>query len=388
MGASRPDSSRLAAGGLENVVVGTTAIGEVDGERGRLVYRGYDAVELAEAGSFEAVWHLLDAGRMPDAGELERFRRRAQTAGTLPPAVSRAVARLRGSGEPLAAVRSAVSMLTAERGLRPWLERDASALHDEVLGLAAAMPALVCTVARAGRGARLAPLEGGTHAERYLRGVTGREPDPAAIRALDRYLSLTADHGMNSSTFVARVVTSTGADAGASIVAALGALSGPLHGGAPGPVLEMLDEIGSAGRARDWIARRIADGHRIMGFGHRVYRTDDPRAMSLRRIAIENGAGRAELAVAVEHAALEVLAETKPSRTLRTNVEFWTAVTLDACGIPRELFTPTFAVSRVVGWGAHVCEQAGDNRLIRPTVRYVGARPRGADPHTPTARSA
>jgi len=137
----------------------------------------------------------------------------------------------------------------------------------------------------------------------------------------------------------------------------------------------MLDEIGSSDRARDWIAGRIADGHRIMGFGHRVYRTDDPRAMSLRRIAIENGAGRTQLALAVEQAALEVLAETKPGHTLRTNVEFWTAVTLDACGIPRELFTPTFAVSRVVGWGAHVLEQAGDNRLIRPTVEYVGPRP-------------
>ncbi|HXY72876.1 MAG TPA: citrate/2-methylcitrate synthase, partial [Actinomycetota bacterium] len=235
---------------------------------------------------------------------------------------------------------------------------------------------------------RPAPVEGSSHAERYLRGVTGRSPDPAAVRALDRYLSLTADHGMNASTFVARVVTSTGADAGASIVAALGALSGPLHGGAPGPVLEMLDEIGSADRARDWIARRIAEGHRIMGFGHRVYRTDDPRAMSLRRIAIENGAGRAELAVAVERAALEVLAETKPGRTLRTNVEFWTAVTLDACGIPRELFTPTFAVSRVVGWSAHVVEQAGDNRLIRPTVEYVGPRPDDADPRPESARSA
>jgi len=386
--ASRPADPRGVSGGLENVVVGTTTIGEVDGERGRLIYRGYDAVDLAEEGPFEAVWHLLDTGRLPADGELKGFRQRVRAAGALTPAASRAVSGLRGSGTPLAALRSAVSMLAAERGLRPWLERGASELRDEVLGLAASIPALVCAVAGAHDGGnRPAPLDGDTHAERYLHGLTGRVPGPAAVRALDRYLSLTADHGMNSSTFVARVVTSTGADAGASIVAALGALSGPLHGGAPGPVLEMLDEIGSAGRARDWIARRVAEGHRIMGFGHRVYRTDDPRAMSLRRIAIENGAGRAELAVAVERAALDVLAETKPSRTLRTNVEFWTAVTLDACGIPRELFTPTFAVSRVVGWGAHVVEQAGGNRLIRPTVDYVGSRPDDA-PRAGVERSA
>jgi len=386
---ARPASGAPQAGGLENVVVGTTTIGEVDGERGRLIYRGYDAVELAETGPFEAVWHLLDVGRLPDVAELERFRGRVQAAGALTPAEARIVGdAASGSTSSLASVRSGVSVLAAERGLRPWLERDLGALRDEVLGLAASMPAVVAAVAGARRGAGPATPEGASHAERYLHGIAGRTPDEGAVRALDRYLSLTADHGMNASTFVARVVASTGADAGTSIVGALGALSGPLHGGAPGPVLEMLDEIGSPANARGWIERRIAEGHRIMGFGHRVYRTEDPRAMSLRRIAIENGAGRTELALAVEQTALEVLAETKPTRVLRTNVEFWTAVTLDACGIPRELFTPTFAVGRVVGWGAHVVEQAGDNRLIRPTVDYVGPRPDDADPRPETARSA
>jgi citrate synthase len=370
-------------------VVGTTTIGEVDGERGRLIYRGHDAVQLAEAGPFESVWHLLDLGGLPDAAELDTFRERVRLAGTLTPTESRIVAAAAsGSASTLAAVRSGVSVLAAERGVRPWLERDVGELHEEVLGLAASMPAVVAAVAAARRGAAPAPLHGTSHAERHLHGITGRAPDAGAVRALDRYLSLTADHGMNSSTFVARVVASTGADAGASIVAALGALSGPLHGGAPGPVLEMLDEIGPAANARDWIARRIAEGHRIMGFGHRVYRTDDPRAMSLRRIAIENGAGRTELALAVEEAALDVLVATKPQRVLRTNVEFWTAVTLDACGIPRELFTPTFAVSRVIGWGAHVVEQARDNRLIRPTVEYVGPRPGDAHPRPDRAPSA
>jgi len=368
-------------GGLENVVVGTTSISHVDGARGRLIYRGHDAVALAESGPFESVWYLLENGTMPDAEQLERFRRRVREEGALDEGESGAVRAAaeasagRGAPSPAAAVRSGLSALAARRGFEPWLERPVGELRDEVLSLAAATAAFVVDAASALRGRAAPPPEGDSHAERYLRGLTGTTPDPAAVRALDRYLSLTADHGMNASTFVARVVTSTGADAGAAVVAALGALSGPLHGGAPGPVLEMLDEIGRPDRARDWIARRIREGHRVMGFGHRIYRTDDPRAMSLRRTAIESGLGRAELAAAVEEAALEVLAEMKPGRPLRTNVEFWAAITLDGCGIPHDLFTTTFTVSRVVGWAAHIVEQATDNRLIRPTVDYIGPFP-------------
>jgi citrate synthase len=368
-------------GGLENVVVGTTSISHVDGARGRLIYRGYDAVALAESGPFESVWYLLANGAMPDAAEAERFRQRVREAGTLDEGESVAVRAAaeasvgHAGASPAAAVRSGLSALAARRGFEPWLERPLDELRGEVLSLAAATAAVVVNAAAALHGRATPAPEGDSHAERYLHGITGTTPDPAAVRALDRYLSLTADHGMNASTFVARVVTSTGADPGAAVVAGLGALSGPLHGGAPGPVLEMLDEIGRPERARDWIVRRIREGHRIMGFGHRVYRTDDPRAMSLRRTALESGLGRAELAAAVEEAALEVLAEMKPGRPLRTNVEFWAAVTLDGCGIPHDLFTATFTVSRVVGWAAHIVEQATDNRLIRPTVDYIGPLP-------------
>jgi citrate synthase len=375
------DPADRPKGGLENVVVGTTSISHVDGARGRLIYRGHDAVALAESGPFESVWYLLDDGAMPDAAEAERFRRRVREAGALGDDEMEAVRAAteasagRAGASPAAAVRSGLSALAARRGFEPWLERPVDRLRDDVLSLAAATANVVVVAAATLRGREAPAPEGDSHAERYLHGLTGRSPDPAAVRALDRYLSLTADHGMNASTFVARVVTSTGADAGAAVVAALGALSGPLHGGAPGPVLEMLDEIGSPDRARDWIARRIRAGHRIMGFGHRIYRTDDPRAMSLRRTAMESGLGRAELAAAVEEAALEVLAELKPGRPLRTNVEFWAAITLDGCGIPHDLFTTTFTVSRVVGWAAHIVEQATDNRLIRPTVDYVGPFP-------------
>jgi citrate synthase len=267
---------RRPGGGLEDVVVGRTSISHVDGSAGRLIYRGHDAVTLAESRSFEAVWHLLHLGSLPDSDEERSFSARIAEAGTLSRRETDLVAGA-VSGSPLASVRSALSVLAANRGFRPWLEADPAALPSDALALAAAFPAVVATVAASLRD-ELPPAAGdGSHAARSLRGITGTEPDRRTERLLDRYLSLTADHGMNPSTFVARIVASTGADVGSAVVAALGALSGPLHGGAPGPVLDMLDEIERPERARDWIAGRIRGGHRIMGFGHRIYRRDDPR---------------------------------------------------------------------------------------------------------------
>jgi len=192
------------------------------------------------------------------------------------------------------------------------------------------------------------------------------------VTAAQRYLILTAEHGMNASTFTARVIASTGADVAAALVGAAGALSGPLHGGSPSLVLDMLDEIGTAERAGSWIADAIRRRRRIMGFGHRVYRTEDPRAACLRATAEEVGSTRLALARAVEREALEQLRVAKPDRVLATNVEFWAAVTLEAAGLPRELFTPTFAIARLAGWTAHLLEQVRDNRLIRPAAAYVG----------------
>jgi citrate synthase len=359
--------------GLDDVVVAATELSLVDGDRGRLVYRGHDAIELAETRSFEEVWHLLGIGHLPSAGELPDFSRRLRAAGALSRA-ERAAVRPSARGEQLAAVRTALSELASVRGLRPWLERPLDELEEEALSLAGAMPSLVALVDAELLHRRLRPgaFDGPSVAKRYLAGVTGRDARDELVRAFDRYLVLAADHGMNASTFVARSVASTGADVGACLVAALAALSGPLHGGAPAPVLDMLDRIGRPARAKDWIARRVEEGHRIMGFGHRVYRTDDPRALSLRRAALNAGFGRAEFAAAVEQAALEVLAELKPGRPLRTNVEFWSAVTFEACGIPRPLFTATFATSRIAGWTAHLVEQARHNRLVRPKAAYVG----------------
>jgi citrate synthase len=213
--------------------------------------------------------------------------------------------------------------------------------------------------------------------------LCGSEPQPAHSAALDAYCATVAEHGMNASTFTARVVTSTGSDAASAVVAALGALKGPLHGGAPGPVLDMLDAIGSPERARPWLAAELDAGRRVMGMGHRIYRVRDPRAAVLeRQLEALREAGvaaeRLELARAVERAARDLLAERYPERRLAANVEFYTAVLLDAVGLPRGAFTPVFAVARVAGWLAHVAEQRESGRIIRPTCRYVGPQPRAA----------
>jgi citrate synthase len=359
--------------GLDDVVVAATELSLVDGKAGRLVYRGHDATELAETRSFEEVWHLLFVGHLPSEGELQAFRERVRAGAPTSREEHEAVRRA-ASGEPLSAVRSALSALASVRELRPWLERSPDGVGDEALGLGGAMPSLVALVHAELAGGPLPrdAFDGATVAERYLAAVTGRAVPESLTRPLDRYLVLTADHGMNASTFVARSVASTGADVGAALVAAVAALSGPLHGGAPGPVLDMLDEIREPARARDWISRRVREGRRIMGFGHRVYRTEDPRARTLRRAALAGGLGRTDLAVAVEQAALEVLVELKPGRPLHTNVEFWSAVTLEACGVPRPLFTATFATSRMAGWTAHLSEQVRHNRLVRPRAAYIG----------------
>jgi citrate synthase len=253
--------------------------------------------------------------------------------------------------------------------------------EDEGLHLAATVAVAAAAWARTRAGAApLAPDPTLPHAADYLRMVRGAEAPAALVRGLDTYLVTVSDHGMNASTFTARVVASTGSDATSAIVAALGALKGPLHGGAPGPVLDMLDAIGSPENAAPWLEGELAAGRRVMGMGHRVYRVRDPRAAVLERATtrlVEAGiqSPRLALARAVEEAALGVLRRRHPTRPLLANVEFYTAVLLDALGLSRTLFTPTFAAGRVLGWYAHVLEQRRVGRLIRPASRYVGPTP-------------
>ena len=209
----------------------------------------------------------------------------------------------------------------------------------------------------------------------YLYMLTGEVPDPDVARAVEQYQMTTVDHGFNASTFTSRVVTSTGADLGAAVVAGIGALSGPLHGGAPSRALDLLDAIGTADNARPYLMEAVQRGDKIMGFGHAVYKTDDPRSLFLRGVAERIGAEKIDFAKVVERTVVDVLAELKPGRDLYANVEFYAGVVMDHCGLPRDLFTPTFASSRVIGWCANILEQAADNRIIRPSARYVGPPP-------------
>jgi citrate synthase len=288
-----------------------------------------------------------------------------------------AIAALAADGAPLAALRAAYELVVLERRMAPWLDVSADDLGEQALATVAVFPTLVAALYRLTREqAPVAPRDDLGHVANYLYMLTGAEPDPARTRALQTYLISTIDHGFNASTFTGRVVASAGADLGSAVIAALGALSGPLHGGAPGRVLDMLDEIGEPARADAWIRGALARGEKLMGFGHAVYRTADPRGALLREAAEDLGSPRLALAQAVQDSAAAAFAELKPGVPLPANVEFNAALVLEGVGLPQELFTPTFAVSRVVGWTAHIMEQAANNKIIRPSARYTGPSPR------------
>ena len=363
----RPGSRR----GLENVTVGETRLSHIDGARGCLIFAGHDATELALGRSFEDVWALLHGGALPAADDGFARRVGALRTAAVPTDVLAAIAR---SGGPITSqLTTALAATGAAWSLANWHTRDPDDIAEEALRLAAIMPVLVAALWRLGRGLEpLAPDPALPHAVDYLRLLRGAMPDDDEVRGLERYLILAAEHGMNASTFTARVIASTGTDVASTLAGALGAFAGPLHGGAPSLVLDMFDEIGSPERVVPWLDGALARGRRLMGFGHRVYRAEDPRAACLRDTARSLAGPRVVLALDVEKAALERLRAAKPNRALYTNVEFWAAVVLERVGIPRELFTPTFAVARVAGWTAHVVEQVRDNRLIRPTSDYVG----------------
>lgn len=436
--APRPSSHRPAAAGtatgsgLEGIVVAETRLSDVDGERGRLVICGHDVEVLARHCGFEALCALLWQGELPTPAALAGLR------AMLGEARQRAWQRLPHLGDALDAADAMDALRAALAHLRPpasasrpdagaagtapmaielkceitaavavfaaaWARKrrgEAPLPPEPTLGHAAdflRMAGSAATRAAAagpatslarppggGEGeipgcADLATSHNGSHAGSHATSHAGTHA-AARAAALDAYLVTAADHGMNASTFTARVVASTQSDAVSAIVAALGALKGPLHGGAPGPVLAMLDAIGEPAHAPAWIAQRLAGGERIMGMGHRIYRVRDPRAAVLEQ-AVERlcAAGvrsdRLALARAVEAVAVASLREHRPERRMAANVEFYTAVILDAVGLPQELFTATFAVARVAGWLAHVDEQRALGRLIRPASRYVGPMP-------------
>ncbi|MGQ0743177.1 MAG: citrate synthase/methylcitrate synthase [Acidimicrobiales bacterium] len=365
--------------GLEGVVVAETEVGDVRGQQGFYHYRQYNAVELAAKRSLEDVWHLLYEGHLPDGAESEAFRTEIAGLRPIPPAVKELLPAIAGAGDnfvPLDAIRTAVSLLAYSEDFRSWMDIDAATLRSNAMQTAAVMPALIMALYRLNRGLDpVDPRPDLSYASNYLYMLTGEVPDPDRTRAIEQYLILTTDHGFNSSTFTGRVITSTGADLGSAVVGAIGALSGPLHGGAPSRALDMLDAIGTPDAADSWIREAVLRGDKIMGFGHRIYKTDDPRSVFLRTVAERLGGEKAAFAKQVERTIVQVLAELKPGRSLYANVEFYAGVVMDRCGIPRDLFTPTFTASRVIGWTAHVLEQAGDNRLFRPSAHYAGPPP-------------
>jgi citrate synthase len=355
--------------GLEGVVVADTSIGDVRGREGFYHYRQYSAVELAASRSLEDVWELLLFGRLP-AGPSSLGRAASQRA--LPSGLADLLPHIVGA-VPLDVLRTSVSALGAELSWAPTLDIDRATLVAQAMRLCAVVPTILCAAHRLTTGRRpVAPREDLGFAANYLWMLNGVEPTPEQARAIEQYLILVIDHGFNASTFAARVITSTGADLAAAVCGAIGALSGPLHGGAPSRALDMLDAIGSIEQAEPWLRQAIARGERIMGFGHRVYKTEDPRSVFLRRLALELGGPLARFAEEVEQQTVALLAELKPGRELYANVELYAGVVMESCGVPRSMFTPTFAAGRTIGWATHVIEQASDNRLIRPSAQYSG----------------
>jgi citrate synthase len=362
--------------GLAGVVVTDTALGDVRGLEGFYHYRQYSAVELAQSRGFEDVWHLFVHGELPDAAQRTAFTARTAALRSLPDEVRAAlpgIAAASGRSGPLAGMRTALSLLGAALGFRPVYDVSADRRRADTLAASAAVPTLLTALYRLGQGLDpVEPRDDLSYAANYLYMLTGSEPEQARTRAIEQYLISTIDHGFNASTFTARVIASTGADVAACLVGAVGALSGPLHGGAPSRALDTLDAIGTRDRIEPWIRERVLAGDRIMGFGHPVYRTEDPRSRMLRDIAEQFGGPLVDLAVEVESRVEAILAELKPGRELHTNVEFYAGVVMELCGLPREMFTPTFAAARVVGWSANILEQAQDSKIIRPAARYVG----------------
>ncbi len=357
--------------GLEDVVAAETRLSGVDGEAGELTIAGFPVEELAGRASFEETIYLLWHDTLPDAGRLADFREELAVQRELPRATLDLLRAVAGDEVPaMDALRMAAGTVN------PGTD------EEEALALVARVPTIVAAYWRMLGGEEpVDPDPGLGHAANYLYMLTGEAPGAELTRALETYLNTVSDHGMNASTFAARVIVATRSDFVSAAVGAIGALKGPLHGGAPGPALDVVFEIGESSRAEEYLREKLGRGERLMGFGHRIYRVRDPRADVLaaaaERLYMTDGDRELyELALEVEQTALRLLAEHKPGRNLQTNVEFYTALLLHGLGLPTQLFTPTFAAGRVAGWTAHCFEQRAADRLIRPQSVYVGSKDR------------
>jgi citrate synthase len=347
--------------GLEGVVAFETEIAEPDKEGSALRYRGVDIEDLVGRVSYGNVWGLLVDNEFNPG---------------LPPAESFPIPV--HTGDVRVDVQASIATLAPAWGLEPILDIPPEKVRDELAHVSVMAMSFVAQSAR-GLGLPMVPQsqvdQARTVVERFMIRWRG-DPDPKHVRAVDSYFVSAAEHGMNASTFTARVIASTGADVAGAISGAIGAMSGPLHGGAPSRVLHMIEEVERTGDARTYVKNLLDNGDRLMGFGHRVYRAEDPRARVLRKVARELHAPRYEVAEALEQAALAELKERRPDRVIETNVEFWAAIVLDYAEVPSNMFTAMFTCARLAGWSAHILEQKKTGRLIRPSARYIGPAPR------------
>jgi len=364
-------STMIAAKGLEDVIAGTSSICDVNGQTGQLIYRGYDIDDLARYATFEEVAYLLWYGKLPNKAEYEQLREQLVANRELPVQVMKLLFDLPPRANPMHLLRTVVSALALydpDAG-----DNSPDANLRKAIRLTARIPTIITSIERIRSGEL--PLKNNpelSHAANYLYTLKGTIPDELSVRAMDVALILQADHEFNASTFTARVITSTLSDMYSAVVGAIGALAGPLHGGANERVMRMLIDIGEPSRAEDYVKGLLMQKQRVMGFGHRVYKTEDPRAKHLKRLSRELGERQGNLKwYLISEKVEEVMLREKG---LYCNVDFYSASVQYMLGIPIDMFTPLFASSRIVGWTAHIMEQMADNRLIRPRAEYVGAR--------------
>ena len=351
--------------GLEGIIAGESSLSFIDGAAGRLLYRGFPIAEVVRNGTYAAVAELLWTGEWHPDAKLPCL--------PVSDVVMTALRALPKTARPMDALRTAVSVWGATTN-PSW-----PPTPEQARSLTAFSPSALAAFARLRRGLEpVAPDPDLDLVAGYLYQINGERPDDATARALDAYFIVGAEHGFNASTFTCRIITSTRADIASAVCGAIGAMKGPLHGGAPSEVVEQIHQVGTPEHAEEWVRDAIANNVRLMGFGHRVYRAYDPRAAALREVAegMEHKPDWLELAIAVEDVALRVLAEKHPDRALKTNVEYYAAPVLMGVGLTPDLFPATFALARHAGWTAHAIEQGANNRLIRPDVKYVGYGPR------------
>ncbi|UXH45126.1 citrate synthase/methylcitrate synthase [Rossellomorea vietnamensis] len=355
--------------GLKGIVAAQTSISHIDGSEGILIYRGYEIGELSHL-SFEEASFLLWYGYLPTEEDAVEIKKKLSTYRDLTPAMKDILHSLPEEMDIMSVLRTVISSLGgSEYKWKPTIEQS--------LRLTAVTPTIIADRFNMLMGRPL--LEADTelsHVENYLFMLTGKSPSKAVADALETYMVLTMEHGMNASAFSARVTASTESDLVSAITSAIGTMKGPLHGGAPSGVIDLMNEIGVAERAETIIREKLVKGEKLMGFGHRVYKTHDPRALALRKKLLENKGGDSslDLALFVEKKAIELLDELKPGRSLYTNVEFYAAAIMKSINLPTDLFTPTFTAARIVGWSAHVLEQAENNTIFRPQSEYIGKR--------------